>query len=137
MRLLLIVLATATACSEPSSSNNDMASLPDQAGADLRLVQSECSSQPATDGQACGGGCAGGTQCAGWSAGEVKCYQTCDLMAPSCPCGRRCVAISGGGGGAACLPANGPGERCGNNTGGMPFGNGGVCSQGLICAGPT
>jgi hypothetical protein len=73
--------------------------------------------------------------CAGYSAADVKCYNNCDVNAPNCPCGRRCVTITGGSG-AACLPANTQGERCGNDGAGKPYGFG-ACEQGLICAGPT
>jgi len=100
----------------------------------MAIAAAACNGSAPMDGQACGGGCGTGFTCAGYDANSVKCYQTCDLNAPTCGCGRRCVAISGGT--PACLPANTIGERCGNDATGKPLGNG-ACEQGLVCAGPT
>jgi hypothetical protein len=100
----------------------------------MAIATAACTGAAPNDGQACSAGCGAGMTCAGYSASDLKCYQTCSLNTPSCACGRRCVDI--GGGNAACLPANTLGERCGNNAGGQPYGNG-SCEQGLVCAGPT
>jgi hypothetical protein len=54
-----------------------------------------------------------------------------------CPCDRFCstanvITPDGGMPSAACLPANGAGERCGTDATGMPYGHG-ICAQGLGC----
>jgi hypothetical protein len=138
MRTALVACLLVSACSSSSTSNTDAATNADLAGSsgDMAIAAGQCSGMMPTDGQSCGTGCGTGTTCAGLTAAELKCYQTCDINAPACPCGRKCVTISGGAGGAACLPANTLGERCGNSAGGMPYGNGN-CEQGLVCAGPT
>jgi hypothetical protein len=116
----------------------DLAQAPAGGGNDLAVqpvVTSMCTT-PISDGQACSTGCGTGMLCAGYTAATVGCYKQCDPNAPACPCGRRCTVImkpdntTAG----ACLPANGPGERCGTDPGGMPYGTGN-CQQGLACVG--
>jgi hypothetical protein len=92
----------------------------------------------ATDGQPCGTGCGAGSICAGYTMAALGCYQVCNPAMPTCSCGRRCTSIIQPGGGTAnvCLPANGPGEKCGNDAAGMPYGTGN-CQQGLSCVGSS
>ena len=100
-------------------------------------LSTTCVLQP--DGQPCGTGCGQGNTCAGYDANSLGCHAICDLTAPDCPCGRRCVAIgttSSGAPSAACLPANGAGERCGKDPSGNNYGYG-SCAQELTCVGPS
>jgi hypothetical protein len=109
---------------------------PDLAGGMVITPNPACMGT-ASDGQACGTGCPSGQTCAGYSAAALACYKSCDLNAPSCACGRKCVSVQTSTGMVgACLPANGLGEQCGNNPSGMPY-NTGNCEQGTSCVGST
>jgi hypothetical protein len=93
---------------------------------------------PMGDGQDCAtANCPSGEVGVNQPGGGCKCFYKCNTATPQdCSCNRFCATLTdsdGGAAGGACLPANGPGERCGA-SGGVPFGTG-VCAQGLTCAG--
>jgi hypothetical protein len=91
------------------------------------------------DGKPCGANaaCPGG-QTPVTIKGACVCLTNCDPSHQAqCPCDRFCSTVGaivpdGGTLGGACLPANGPGERCGNDPAGNPYGNG-ICEQGTAC----
>jgi hypothetical protein len=138
---LLSSMLLFAACPDGGAPGGNDLAVPDLGGIDLANqidLATGCSpNDPMTDGQDCAAqSCPNGT--IGVTDG-AKC--TCRLscapgMQGDCPCSRRCVTLTSGDGGvvgAACLPSNGAGERCGRDMSNMPFGFGG-CAQGLVCA---
>jgi hypothetical protein len=138
------VLAAAVAlfgCGQHASAGGD-------GGADLRSTLGDAfpfdlaapatcpSVDPMDDGQPCGMGCPTGLLPVSGADGSCRCYRICDPDRPTtCPCSRRCAPLlssDGGVAGGACLYANGPGQRCGLDPSGKPYGNAG-CPQGLAC----
>lgn len=111
----------------------------DQGGPQPDLA-SGCRPDPGTDGQLCAQGCPTGTAGVSDSQGTCRCFATCDPKAASpCVCGRSCrmLFVPGDGGfvpsgTSACVPVNGPAERCGADKSGKPFGAG-TCGDGLLC----
>jgi hypothetical protein len=91
---------------------------------------------PMDDGQPCGTGCPAGQRPVAAIDGACHCFHACDPAQPTaCPCARRCATLNnadGGLAGGACVLANGPGQRCGLDPTGKPYGNGG-CAQGTEC----
>jgi hypothetical protein len=134
---LALLLAVGCGSTRPVPGGPDLASVMRDAGVSLDLAApTACAPvDPMDDGQVCGTGCAAGLVPVS-SAGGCRCFHVCDPARPTaCPCPRRCAALSssdGGAAGGACLPANGPGERCGLDPAGMPYGAGG-CAQGTTC----
>ncbi len=137
--LLVVAALAATGCgdSSPHPADGGAPGWADLAGVDLG-PPGACLTNPMTDGQACSGACPQGTAAVGNPG--CNCWYACDPARPDCPCGRRCEAlyVTGAGGdlvptgGGACVPANGPGERCGRDGAGNPYGTG-QCQQGTLC----
>jgi hypothetical protein len=109
-------------------------------GPDMAKAVPKCS---ATDNLGDGKPCGANAACpSGQTSVNVKgacvCYANCDIAHQAqCPCDRFCslagaIVPDGGTLGGACLPGNGPGERCGTDPGGNPFGHG-ICQQGTGC----
>jgi hypothetical protein len=96
-----------------------------------------CNATP-NDGQLCSVGCPTGALEVQDQSGVCHCWDPCPVGDSSaCPCGRSCrTLVFPGDAGApstgACIPANGPGERCGLNAQQMPFGDGN-CLDTTLC----
>jgi hypothetical protein len=110
-------------------------SIPDMTMVDLTTPTACNPTDPMTDGTACTapGGCPAGTIGVNLG-GDCKCYTKCTTD-PECSCNRLCdpVSLADAGAGAACLPGNAPGERCGrDSTTQMGFGNV-FCGQLTVC----
>jgi hypothetical protein len=107
-------------------------SVPDMTARDL-LIPTACSpTDPMNDGSPCSAGCPSGTIGVNLG-GSCKCYTKCTTD-PECSCNRLCdpVTLDDAGAGAACLPGNTPGTRCGRDPGGAGFGNV-FCGQLTTC----
>ncbi len=140
LRAFVFACVLAMGCGQdsgsPGASDMSVATVYDLSTGGDMTPPLQCSMvDPMTDGQSCGSGsCPGGTIGVGAGA-ACQCWQICDPATPTvCPCDRRCAELTRGDAGVvggACLPANGPGERCGES------GVSGVstegCAQGLIC----
>lgn len=111
----------------------DMA-VPDMTARDL-LIPTACSpTDPMSDGSPCSAGCPAGTSGVNLPTGECKCLTNCTVDA-ECSCNRYCAKLSkpdAGLVGMACVPGNTPGERCGTNGSGMPYGLK-SCGQLTVC----
>jgi hypothetical protein len=110
-------------------------SVPDMTVRDMTTPTACSPTDPLNDGTSCAapGGCPTGTIGVNLG-GSCKCYTTCATN-PECSCNRLCdpVTLNDAGAGAACLPGNDPGERCGRDTTtGAPFGNV-FCGQLTVC----
>lgn len=153
MRALACIAMFCMACSSGAGALSPDGGVADGPGPDLGNAAPDLAKPPtplipastgscdptvvASDGQACSAGCGANALCAGYDSATLKCYAVCDpATANSCPCGRRCTPITKPDGSttSACLPANGPGERCGNDAGGNVYGYPN-CADGLTCAG--
>ncbi len=90
---------------------------------------------PMTDGTACPstGPCPSGQTAVNFG-GSCKCFQTCTTN-PECSCNRLCdpLTLNDASAGAACLPGNSPGERCGRNPNGTPAFGVPFCGQLTAC----
>jgi hypothetical protein len=144
LSLAIVALApilVVSGCGAPDQGHgggsNDM-SVAVMAMPDFSLAPTKCSpTDTLNDGATCGASntCPSGQQ-AVIIGGTCKCFTGCDPTQPTtCPCDRACSMLSfpdGGSGNGACLPANGPGERCFTNASGVPYGHG-FCQQGYDC----
>ena len=113
--------------------------VPDLALADLALPTACNPVDNMGDGTPCSAGCGGNTTGVNFG-GSCKCYAKCTQNV-ECACDRLCDPLTrnDASAGAACLPANQPGERCGSDPStGVLFGYG-FCSQLTACinADPT
>jgi hypothetical protein len=104
-------------------------------GGDLAAPTACNPTDPMNDGSSCSapGGCPMGTIGVNLG-GPCKCYTKC-TMNEECSCNRLCdpVSLNDAGAGAACLPGNAPGTRCGRDTStGQGFGNI-FCGQLTVC----
>jgi hypothetical protein len=148
MRASAILLASALGlcgCGQPTQEHGgggppDLSIPPVVTPPDMLAPPTKCSpTDNLGDSQACGTNplCPSG-QAAVNIKGACKCFVTCDAAhQATCPCDRFCTMLTspapdGGAAGAACLPANGPGERCFTDANGNPYGNG-ICQQGTAC----
>ncbi len=118
-------------------SPNDAAGIVDLAApADLTIPTACNPVDDHSDGQTCSTtvACPTGTIAVALG-GACRCWQRCTINF-ECACDRVCDALTTGDGGAAggaCLPGNGAGTRCGQDSStGALFGNG-LCAQGLTC----
>jgi hypothetical protein len=111
----------------------DMA-VPDMTARDL-LIPTACSpTDPMNDGTACSAGCPAGTSGVNLPSGACKCLSNCSTD-PECSCNRYCATLSkpdAGVVGKACVPGNSPGERCGSDASGAPYGLR-ACGQLTVC----
>ena len=110
-------------------------SVPDMTARDLMTPTSCSPTDPMNDGTSCAapGGCPQGTIGVNLG-GSCKCYTKCTVD-PECSCNRLCdpVTLADASAGAACLPGNAPGERCGRDSStGAAFGNI-FCGQLTVC----
>ena len=107
-------------------------SVPDMTARDLGIPPACSPTDPMNDGSPCSAGCPSGTIGVNLG-GSCKCYDSCTTDT-QCSCNRLCdpVSFADAGAGAACLPGNGPGERCGANGSGGVYGNG-FCGQLTVC----
>jgi len=110
-------------------------SVPDMSARDLMTPTSCSPTDPMNDGTSCAapGGCPSGTIAVNLD-GTCKCFTTCSTD-PECSCNRLCdhLTLHDASAGAACLPGNDPGVRCGRDaTTNAPFGNA-VCRQLTTC----
>jgi hypothetical protein len=136
MRPLVAALAFAVAaCGAAGGGGPDLAA-PMTAAPDLATPGTSCDPvDNFNDGTPCSNGCPAGQALVN-VGGACRCYYSCDASnQASCPCDRLCDTLSrpeAGVVGAACLPGNAAGTRCGYGTTGAPIGNG-ICAQGLSC----
>lgn len=118
---------------QPSGGVDLGAGAGDLAAADLAPPTTCSPDDPMTDGTPCSAGCPAGTLGVNFG-GACGCYQACDTN-PECSCNRLCDVITVGDAavGGACLPGNGPGERCSRDAmTGQPFGHV-FCGQLTLC----
>jgi len=109
-------------------------SVPDMTARDL-LPPVACNpTDPMSDGTSCAapGGCPAGTIGVNLD-GACSCFTTCTTDT-ECSCNRLCdpVTLVDAGAGAACLPGNLEGTRCGRDSNNMPFGHV-FCGQLAVC----
>ena len=118
-----------------SQNNND--DLTGTTGTDDAGTMTGCNMHP-NDGQICSMGCPAGALEVQDQTGVCHCWDPCPVGdSSSCPCGRSCRKLTfAGDAGApptgACIPANGPGERCGADANNKPYGNG-SCLDTTLC----
>lgn len=107
-------------------------SVPDMTARDFSVPLACSPTDPMNDGSSCAAGCPSGTIGVNLN-GSCKCYDTCTTDT-QCSCNRLCDPVSfvDAGAGAACLPGNDPGTRCGRDASGAPFGNV-FCGQLAVC----
>jgi hypothetical protein len=114
-------------------------SVPDMTARDMTTPTSCSPTDPMNDGTPCAAGCPTGTIGVNLG-GSCNCYSKC-ATDQECSCNRLCdpVTLADAGAGAACLPGNQAGERCGHDVStGTAFGNV-FCAQLTVCinADPT
>jgi hypothetical protein len=114
-------------------------SVPDMTSRDMTTPTACSPTDPMNDGTPCSAGCPTGTIGVNLG-GTCKCYTKCTVD-PECSCNRLCdsLTLNDASAGAACLPGNQAGERCGHDvTTGAPFGSV-FCAQLTLCinADPT
>ncbi len=119
---------------QPGNGSPDM-SVPDMSGGDMTPPTACSPTDPMNDGTSCAapGGCPAGTIGVNLG-GTCKCFDKCTTDT-ECSCNRLCdpLRLDDASAGAACLPGNQPGERCGHDPTTMaPFGNV-FCGQLAIC----
>jgi hypothetical protein len=109
-------------------------SVPDMTARDMTSPTACSPTDPMNDGTPCSapGGCPAGTIGVNLG-GSCGCYTKCSTN-PECSCNRLCdpVSLADAGAGAACLPGNEPGQRCGRSSTNQPFGNV-FCGQLTFC----
>jgi hypothetical protein len=132
---LVLVSSLGFGCGDTSEAPELGATTDLGVGFDLAAPATCSPNDPQDDGQTCSGACPTGLVPV-VLLGQCRCYHVCDPARPTtCSCNRRCAALAdadGGVKGGACLPGNGPGERCGSSPTGQPYGHGG-CAQGTAC----
>ncbi len=109
-------------------------SIPDMTARDLAIPAACSPTDPMNDGTPCSAGCPGGTIGVNFG-GSCKCFTSCTVDT-QCSCNRLCdpVTFVDAAAGAACLPGNAPGERCGSDATGAPiFGVSRFCGQLTTC----
>jgi hypothetical protein len=141
MRITCIIAALTAGFAVAGCGNDDAQhggggdmSVPDMTARDMTIPTACSPTDPMSDGSPCSAGCPAGTQGVNLPTGECKCLMDCTADA-ECSCNRYCSTLSkpdAGVVGKACVPGNTPGERCGSNGSGMPYGLK-SCGQLTVC----
>ena len=131
--LVAALLAVAGCGNDAQNGHNLDLSIPDMAAGDLTIPNACSPTDPMNDGTPCSAGCPSGTIGVNFGGG-CSCFDGCSVDT-QCSCNRSCIDLTRGdaSAGAACLPGNAPGTRCGNDPSThAPFGNG-ICGQLTLC----